>query len=344
MDENFLKLSQDELHLLFKELDPASVERLCNSSRGLRELCNRYNLWVYSSGQFERITGEALAEIERHNTPEDVVIFCASTPGMTKVCNRGNFWKTILRHHYPNVAGITTMQDARRAYLENARVNFTIRYDPYRSIAVIDSLGHNIPILEVFDDRRAYLGNHDNGENTIVFQIKGSDFKREKIWVRVFGRMGSVTLQAFKTRKEAIDDFVEGWDDFTNVLELGALNDEDLSYDIREFPLAEEDDIMQTYFNAYVVSERTDDTTRIQFSNQHCMDNLARKGYLRFVDGETFEQARQRLRDYIAENGFFCWGMDFARADADPSDVLTIQIFEIELVKNRGPFQEWYDE
>jgi hypothetical protein len=343
MDSSLLNLDKDSLSLIFEELNPLSVIRLCSSSKKLREFCDRYNKWTLVSGQFEKMSGDTLFAIQKHMEPYQVVTFCGSSPGFTRVCNRGNFWTSILRHHY----GIDS-QNARRTYLELTNLLFLINMDEYKTKKVTDDLGHTFNITENFDDHTARLVPFSDSsvvEGVVGLLLKGTEFMRERVWVGVITSNNSPNVKAYRTKEDAIRDFVETHgtpEDFMNMIEL--LDAENIPEDwvIRNYPIGKSDDIFRNYFNAYNMEPLDDSTENVTFVSQSGLDRLASMGYPQFMAGETIEEARERLYDYINRNGFFFWGGNFSDPNIDPYYIKTFQVFEVKLDKN--PPDWWHDD
>jgi hypothetical protein len=288
------------------------------------------------------LNSDSLANLQKHQPSYQVVIFCHSNPDLVKLCNRGNFWRNMLRYHYPDIEA----KDARRAYLENTPILFVINYNGYDIRWMKDNLGHQIPIYEEFESD-AYLIPEAkiNQEDWIQLYIKGSEFMRNNVWVGILTKFRSEEAKAYATKKDAILEFVEGLDGmfFYDLLEY-AFTDTEEDLVTRQYSWDEPQENYENAFNIYSdpVGIETDEGTMIevQLIPQDVMDRLYKMGYPQFHDGDTLEEVRQILYDYIDQNGFFCWGVDFTKGEKiDNTDVKTFYVFEVNLIKHSP---DWY--
>jgi hypothetical protein len=303
-------------------------------------------LEIKSTEQFERMGTDELALLMSNVKPFEVVIFCNSSTKHSRLCDRGNFWQKILRYHYKGIEN--GKEEARHVFEMMTDTHFSLEFDNEGSRTVEDSLGHQIQIVEKFE-RKAYLVPTDNfyaaqtsAKNAYAWQftdltVNGELFKRKKVWVRGYGDISTTEAHAYESKDEAIRSFVRQWDrrDFLTLFDMV----EEIMLEGREYDPEDVEEIMNTYFNVYGHQiEEGAEKLEVYFTPQIVMDKLFDMGYPQFVDGETLEEARQRLYDYIDENGFFYWGVDF-RADDTAEKSKGIQIFEVELVKTTP---DWY--
>lgn len=332
-----LTLDKDSLELLFSKLNPQAVINLCNSSSKLRELCTRYKLWVFASGQFEKMSGDTLTAIMRNMRPFEVVMFCASSPGFTRVCNRGSFWRNVLTLHYDEAS-----ENPKETYLRSTYMHFSLHYDDYSSRNVVDSLGHDIEIVEQFD-RDAYLVPEErvDMDETADLQVVATDFHRDKVWVGATGSIDGVHVAAYRTKEDAIFDFVNKFDDFIWMFEMAAdrLAEVELEYIEERMSPAEvkkAEDRIDFYYDA---EEIDPNKKAVIFFPAEVFDKLFEMGYPHFYPKQTEDEAREVLYNYIDKNGFFGWGTDFRKGKVKLDVVKCFQVFEVKLHKT---FPAWY--
>lgn len=313
-------------------------------------------LQIKSTEQFEKLGTDELALLMSNVKPYEVVIFCNSSQKHSRLCDKGKFWQKILNYHYPE---IQIKHNFQLAFESLTDTHFSLGFDNSESRTVEDNFGHQIQIVEIFE-RKAYLVPTDNFYlaqkrvsewQFLDLAVNGTLFKREKVWVKSYGDISTTEVHAYESKDKAIKSFVENWDilDFLNLFELAkelmleeGLDEEEISDSIREYDIEDVEDVeevIKTYFNArdsLLIEE--EQKIKVYFVSQIVMDKLFNMGYPQFVDGETLEEARQRLYEYIDENEFFYWGINFSSNDS-VENVRGIQIFEVELIKDAP---DWY--
>ena len=340
---SLLSLNRDELKLIFRELEPEAVVRLCNSSKRLRDFCNRYNMWRFATGEFSKLDGNTLALIQLDAEPYQVVMFCNLNAGFRRICNKSGFWQTMLRQHYPKITpSSNTIELNRQLYLENTTITFLLHADIYG-----DNPGHQDHYGRVFNSLE-YFGLLDqiqeatlvpNGDwddqGDVTLKLSAIYWDYETVWVAARSDWNGIEVEAFDTKANAIQAFIDSGDvDF-------------LSKYFEERLVSSDEADPNLYFNLYLsdiglAGGLDEGEARITLTKQAVWDRVFQAGYPQLVADETWQQAEQRVYDYIDRNGFFLRGVDFSDPTHDPANITSFQVFQVRLIKNIDPRLELY--
>jgi len=256
----------------------------------------------FFEASLETLRPDEIRLILERLTPQEILSLCATSTRFSKLCSNQELFRRLLQKFYPYEKYDNSNPKKEFVRIMSERSAYHIGYENYGNL-IEDSFGRSIDIMDKYEDQAYFdpatskIKRSNNSEGRLYFKFKGTEIIPfgTKIWLKILSEFDGMTAMAYRTLKDAIDDFLD--EEFDTI--LFSLLEEFEEQDERSFETLESR-ALRAYLDTGIYGDE-------RYAKVKNLPQSQLKPFNDFLESKIYHTpfTRENVRNYILKNKFF---------------------------------------